>query len=132
MQPKLLSSGDCEDTRADVRSWPAYLRAALKLITGAGLVVIIFFRCYSFWKTDFNETMGASINKLGTIYTYGKNVKPVPARTLNPDNAFLTCLYWIPLGAGSLLMIMAQRLPKEGKPSWLRRTQLWVGTRAGQ
>lgn len=107
-----------------------YLRAALKLITGAGLITMIYVWCQYFWYDEFYAIFGNLMARLGLTYTYGKQLIP-PAQTLDQYDSSYTLLFWVPLGGGSLFMIVAQRLPNHAKPEWLRKTQLLVGVTVG-
>lgn len=108
-----------------------YLRIALKFITGAGLLTVIYIYCQRFWYDKFVVIFGPSMAKLGLTYTYGKGLTP-PAQTLDMYDSMYTLLFWVPLGGGALFMILANRLSNEAKPEWLRKSQLLVrGLAAG-
>ncbi|KAL6785949.1 FRE1C [Auxenochlorella protothecoides x Auxenochlorella symbiontica] len=99
-----------------------YLRSTLKLVTGAGLLFLVYMWCQYFWYEGFEKIYGASMARLGLVYTYGAGLDP-PVKSLDMYDSFYILFLWVPLGGGALFMILAQRLPNQAKPGWMRRTQ---------
>lgn len=108
-----------------------YLRSTLKLVTGAGLLFLVYMWCQYFWYEGFEKIYGASMARLGLVYTYGAGLDP-PVKSLDMYDSFYILFLWVPLGGGALFMILAQRLPNQAKPGWMRRTQALVRRKGAQ
>lgn len=102
-----------------------YLRSVLKLISGAGLLLTVYMWCQYFYYDEFYRIFGPSMNRLGLVYTYSRPLDP-PVKFIDMYDSFYILFLWMPLGGGALFVTLAQRLPNNTKPRWLRNTQLLV------
>lgn len=108
-----------------LRKVSPYLRSLLKLISGAGLLIIVYFWCQYFYYDEFYRIFGPSMSRLGLVYTYSRPLTP-PVDFIDMYDSFYILLLWMPLGGGALFVTVAQRLPNDAKPRWLRNCQLLV------
>lgn len=100
-----------------------YIRNSLKLLVGCGLLFTVYMWIQFMWRASFNRIYGPGIKDLPLVYPYGAEYGISNPTGREP---FYVLFTWIPLGGGALLTILAQRLPNDTKPTWMRKAQALV------